>query len=102
MERSFPTSPSTHRGQPSQDLEDTEATSRPSSAMDAMSVSADSVVPVAQKAPRIGGISDEVPWTGGSNLKSNTAPVDVLCFGPENFREMQKQHDSLKQGLPVE
>ena len=47
---------------------------------------------------------DKVAWTGGSNLqdKRNKAPTDALCFRPENFREMQKQHDSLKQGLPTE
>ena len=54
--------------------------------------------------PRIGGLVDKVPWTGGSNsqAKKNKEPTDVLCFRPENFREMQKQHDSSKQGLPTE
>ena len=55
-------------------------------------------------APRIGGISGETAWTGGSNVSSlkNTSPEDVLCFRPETFKEMQKQHESLKQGLPLE
>ena len=54
--------------------------------------------------PRVGGIQDKVPWTGGSNLdeEKNEAPTDVLCFRPENFKEMQKQHECLKRGLPIE
>ena len=42
--------------------------------------------------PRVGGVHDKVPWTGGSNLdeQKNEAPTDVLCFRPENFKEMQK------------
>ena len=54
--------------------------------------------------PRIGGNSDGVAWTGGSNLdgEKNTAPTDVLCFRPEHFKEMQKQHECLKKGLPSE
>ena len=52
--------------------------------------------------PRIGDIYDGVPWNGGSNINKNTEPEDVLCFCPENFKEMQKQHESPKQGLPEE
>ena len=54
--------------------------------------------------PRVGGVHDKVPWTGGSNLdeETNEAPTDVLCFRPENFKEMQKQHECLKRGLPIE
>ena len=102
MDRSFPTSPRIDRGQPLQELLETEESTGQPLVVDTMSVSAESAVPVGQTAPRIGGILDKVPWTGGSNLKPNDAPVDVLCFRPENFREMQKQHDSLKKGLPVE
>ena len=89
MDRSFPTSPRIDRCQPLQELSDTEESTGQSLVMDTMLVSAGSAVPVGQTAPRIGGILDKVPWTGGSNLKPNVAPVDVLCFGPENFREMQ-------------
>ena len=52
--------------------------------------------------PRIGGVCDDVPWTGGSNTNKNTEPEDVSCFCPKNFKKMQKQHESLKQGLPAE
>ena len=54
--------------------------------------------------PRVGGVSGETAWTGGSNLSAlrNQSPEDVLCFRPETFKEMQKQHESLKQGLPLE
>ena len=54
--------------------------------------------------PRVGGSNDGVAWTGGSNLDSekNDVPTDVLCFRPENFKEMQKQHECLKKGLPIE
>ena len=102
MDRSFPTSPRIDRGQPLQEPSDTEEILGSSLVIDTMSTSTAPVVPVAQTSPRIGGILDKVPWTGGSNLTGNAAPVDVLCFRPENFREMQKQHDSLKKGLPVE
>ena len=55
-------------------------------------------------APRVGGVSQGVPWTGGSNLsgKKNDAPADVLCFRPQTFKELQRQHESLKQGLEPE
>ena len=54
--------------------------------------------------PRVGGVIDNVPWTGGSNLagKGNEAPDDILCYRPSGFKEMQKQHESLKQGLETE
>ena len=54
--------------------------------------------------PRVGGSNDGVAWTGGSNLneEKNDVPTDVLCFRPENFKEMQKQHECLKKGLPIE
>ena len=54
--------------------------------------------------PRVIGIHDKVPWTGGSNLdeQTNEAPTYVLCFRPKNFKEMQKQHECLKRGLPIE
>ena len=52
--------------------------------------------------PRIGGVYDGVSWTGGSNIDKNSEPEDVLCFCPESFKEMQEQHESLKQGLPAE
>lgn len=32
-------------------------------------------------------------------LKSNNAPVDVLCYRPSDFRSMQQQHQALKIGL---
>ena len=80
MDRSFPTSPGTDRGQPLQEPLDTEETSGRPSVTDTMLVSTSSSVLVGQKAPRVGGILDKVTWTGGSNLKANTAPVDVLCF----------------------
>ena len=94
MDRSLQTSPRTDRGEPLQGLSDKEDTLE-------QSRSNEMATPTS---PRIGGALDKVPWTGGSNLaaKKNTAPIDVLCFRLENFREMQKQHDSLKQGLPVE
>lgn len=40
-------------------------------------------------------------WVGGSNLGSQSmrAPLDVLCYRPEDFKSMQKQHESLKAGL---
>ena len=52
--------------------------------------------------PRVGGISAQTPWVGGSNLstKKPTAPYDVLCYRPADFRSMQKQHELLKAGLP--
>lgn len=54
--------------------------------------------------PRVGRVISGVAWTGGSNLEAekNAMPEDVLCFHPETFKEMQKQHESLKQGLDVE
>ena len=54
--------------------------------------------------PKVGRTHDDIPWTGGSNLdgQKNKAPTDVLCFRPENFKEMQKQHAYLKKGLPLE
>ena len=89
MEIGSPLSPEIDRGEPLQSL-------RPSS----ISKMADTK-PAATK-PRIGGVYDGVPWTGGSNINQNTEPEDVLCFHPENFKEMQKQHESLKKGLPDE
>ena len=49
-------------------------------------------------------IPTTLEYSGGSNLeaKKNNEPEDVLCFRPEGFKEMQKQHELLKQGLPVE
>ena len=51
--------------------------------------------------PRVGGVSSDVPWTGGSNInvKGNTEPADVLCYHPSSFKEMQRQHAELKTGL---
>ena len=51
--------------------------------------------------PRVGGISYGTAWTGGSSVdsKRNKDPVDILCFRPNNFKDMQKQHESLKKGL---
>ena len=51
--------------------------------------------------PRVGGISHGTAWTGGSSLvsKRNKDPVDILCFRPNSFKDMQKQHESLKKGL---
>lgn len=89
MEIGSPLSPRIDRGEPLQSL-------RPSS----ISKMAD-IKPEATK-PRIGGVYDGVPWTGGSNINKSTEPEDVLCFRPENFKEMQKQHESLKKGLPDE
>jgi hypothetical protein len=64
----------------------------------------ETVAEVKMTEPRIGGNNDGVAWTGGSNLdeEKNTAPTDVLCFRPEHFKEMQKQHECLKKGLPSE
>ena len=54
--------------------------------------------------PRLGGSSDSVAWTGGSNLdgEKNDLPTDVLCFRLEHFKEMQEQHECLKKGLSNE
>jgi len=64
----------------------------------------EAVAEVKMTTPRVGGNNDGVAWTGGSNLdgEKNDAPTDVLCFRPENFKEMQKQHECLKKGLPIE
>ena len=95
MDIVFPTSPSIDRGKPVENTSDTEEAPIQPKRVETMT---------SPTAPRVGGVLDKVPWTGGSNLqaKKNDAPVDVLCFRPESFREMQKQHDSLKQGLPTE
>ena len=55
-------------------------------------------------APRVGGVSQGIPWTGGLNLpgKKNEAPADVLCFCPQTFKEVQRQFELLKQGLEPE
>ena len=52
--------------------------------------------------PRVGGMIEGVPWTGGSNLedKRQDEPEDVLCFRPASFKEKQRQHENLKKGLP--
>ena len=91
MEISLPLSPKIDRGEPLQ------STTTPS-----ISRMADPVATSTATKPRIGDVHDGVPWTGGSNINKNTEPEDVLCFRPENFKEMQKQHESLKQGLPEE
>ena len=67
-------------------------------------VTLNSTLEVKMNTPRVGGNNDGVPWTGGSNLdeKKNEVPIDVLCFRPENFKEMKKQHACLKKGLPNE
>ena len=53
--------------------------------------------------PRIGSVHDTMLWTVGLNLdtKNNTAPTDTLCFWPENFKEMQRQHEPLKHGFLI-
>ena len=52
--------------------------------------------------PRVGEKVAGTPWTGGSNLKKNEETVNVVCFCLEGSKEVQKQHESLKQGLGQE
>ena len=80
MDIVFPTSPSIDRGKPVENTSDSgEAPIQPKRVETMTSPTA----------PRVGGVLDKVPWIGGSNLqaKKNDAPVDVLCFRPESFRE---------------
>ena len=64
----------------------------------------ETVTEIKMMTPRIGGNNDGFTWTGSSNLagEKNDAPTDVLCFTAENFKEIQKQHECLKRGLPNE
>jgi hypothetical protein len=66
-------------------------------------VTLESAPKVKMTTSRVGGSNNGVPLTGGSNLdeKKNEVPIYVLCFRPENFKEMQKQHECLKRGLPI-
>ena len=52
--------------------------------------------------PRVGNEIDGVAWIGGSKLDAEklTEPENTLCFHPTSFKEKQKQHESLKSGLP--
>ena len=64
--------------------------------------SKDQETTVSMVKPRVGDVIDSVAWTGGSNLDGEklTEPEDTLCFCPTSFKEKQKQHESLKSGLP--
>ena len=35
-------------------------------------------------------------------MKPNNEPIDILCYRPSSFKDMQKQHESLKKGLDVD
>ena len=52
--------------------------------------------------PRTGGEIDGVTQTGDSDLDGEklSEPEDILCFHSTSFKEMQKQLESLKSGLP--
>ena len=54
--------------------------------------------------PRVGGIEENIAWTGGSNLqlRIDTSPWDVRCFRPTEFRSMQEQEKLLKKGVSEE
>ena len=51
--------------------------------------------------PRVGGKIGGVVWVGGTNILEDQKkkPVDILCYRPESFKDMQKQHENLKKGL---
>ena len=59
---------------------------------------------VEEDMPRVGGKIGGVIWVGGSNIKGKQKkkPVDILCYRPESFKDMQKQHENLKKGLDSE
>jgi hypothetical protein len=59
--------------------------------------------PTGPPAPRVGSIDNGVPWVGGSGLTGQlrTAPLDILCYRPSDFRSKQRQYESLKAGLEV-
>ena len=51
--------------------------------------------------PGVGGKIGGVVWVGGTNILEDQKkkPVDILCYRPESFKDMQKQHENLKKGL---
>lgn len=53
-------------------------------------------------APRVGGVIDGTPWTGGPTApmaKKLSKPKGVLCFRPLDYKSKQRQYDSLVKGL---
>ena len=89
-----PSSPTIDRGDPSPWNEKTEEMVTGNDPDDSGTASAVSVTK-----PRVGGATGNVPWTGGSNLKNNEEAANILCFRPSHFKEMQRQHETLKRGL---
>jgi hypothetical protein len=51
-------------------------------------------------APRIGGVNDNVAWTGGSNLQRLSDAGNISCFRPTAFRDRQRMEENVKKGLP--
>lgn len=53
-------------------------------------------------APRVGGVIDGTPWTGGPTApeaKKLSKPKGILCFRPPDYKSKQRQYDSLVKGL---
>ena len=50
--------------------------------------------------PRCGGISENLPWCGGSQHdKGNVMPMSTNCFRPATLKEMKQIEESCKKGL---
>ena len=53
--------------------------------------------------PRVGGVEDDVVWTGGSNMKRPTAPADIMCLRPTKpVRHKMTHQKDLKEGIQAD